>query len=100
MNKDEIINYLNNTTLLEIIELLTQNKYIEHLNKNDTYYTAKDLYKLYPTIFSKYKLDKYIKYNNLPYIKNGKDRLFSKSALNEWINKTYKNIITGEYIGE
>ena len=48
---------------------------------------SKDLYKLYPHIFSKYKLAKYIKYENLPFIQNGKDRLFLKSNVEEWLKK-------------
>ena len=56
-------------------------------NNIETYYSAKDLYVLYPNVFSKYKLSKYIKEEKLPFISNGKERLFLKTDIDEWLKR-------------
>jgi len=90
VKEKEIYDYLKNMSLIDIINLVSkqnnENASIDN-SKIDIYYTAKDLYKLYPNVFSKYKLDKFIKEENLPVIKNGKDRLFLKSNIEEWLKK-------------
>lgn len=89
MTEKEIFDYLNKTSFIDIMKLISKYYDINSKSNNDvdTYYTAKDLYKLYPNVFSKYKLDKYIKENNFPVIKNGKERLFLKSSIEEWLKK-------------
>lgn len=74
-------------SLIEIINIATENNISSSSENRDIYYTAKDLYKLYPNVFSKYKLDKYIKEEFLPVIKHGKERLFLKSEVEEWLRK-------------
>ena len=57
-------NMLKNITLADVIRIVVQN---DDLNINvvneekEVYYTSKDLIDLYPNIFSKYKLARYIK---------------------------------------
>lgn len=89
MTEKEIFDYLNKTSFIDIMKLISKYYDINFKSNNDvdTYYTAKDLYKLYPNVFSKYKLDKYIKEDNLPVIKNGKERLFLKSNIEEWLKR-------------
>ena len=89
MNEKEIYDYLKKTSFIDVLNLIFKqaNSNISNIDNINTYYTAKDLYKLYPNVFSKYKLDKYIKEDNLPVIKNGKDRLFLKSSIEEWLKK-------------
>lgn len=89
MTEKEIFDYLNKTSFIDIMKLISKYYDINSKSNNDvdTYYTAKDLYKLYPNVFSKYKLDKYIKEDNLPVIKNGKERLFLKSNTEEWLKR-------------
>ena len=90
MNEREIYEYLKKTSFIDVLNIILKqtndNLSIDH-NYLDTYYTAKDLYRLYPNVFSKYKLEKYIKNENLPVFKNGKDRLFLKSKVEEWLNR-------------
>lgn len=87
MDEREIYNYLKNTSFIDILKLISNYNNIDiSTNKDvDIYYTAKDLFVLYPNVFSKFKLDKYIKEENLPVIKSGKDRLFLKSNVEEWL---------------
>lgn len=93
MKESEIYDYLKKTSLIDIIQLIARqnNMQIDTKDDVDTYYTAKDLFRLYPNIFSKYKLDKYIKEENLPVIKDGKDRLFLKSNVEEWLKCKSEN---------
>ena len=93
MKESEIYNYLKKTSLIDIMQLIARqnNMQIDTKDDVDTYYTAKDLFRLYPNIFSKYKLDKYIKEENLPVIKDGKDRLFLKSNVEEWLKCKSEN---------
>lgn len=87
MNEKEIYEFLKKTSFIDILNIvLNQNNNIKlEQDNNMVYYTAKDLYRLYPNVFSKYKLDKYIKEDHLPFFKNGKDRLFLKSKIDEWL---------------
>ena len=87
MNEKEIYEFLKKTSFIDILNIvLNQNNNIKlEQDNNMVYYTAKDLYRLYPNVFSKYKLDKYIKEDHLPFFKNGKDRLFLKSNIDEWL---------------
>lgn len=93
MKESEIYDYLKKTSLIDIMQLIARqnNMQIDTKDDVDTYYTAKDLFRLYPNIFSKYKLDKYIKEENLPVIKDGKDRLFLKSNVEEWLKCKSEN---------
>ena len=97
MNEKEIYEYLKRTSFIDVLNLITkQSNNIDTNNKNvDVYYTAKDLYRLYPNVFSKYKLDKYIKEDNLPFFKNGKDRLFLKSNIDEWLKNKSDSFFNG-----
>ena len=93
----ELYEYLKHTSLIDIITMIAKQTNIQ-VNQSDTavYYTAKDLIDLYPNIFSKYKLDKYIKEENLPVLKSGKDRLFLKSSVEDWLRKR-NNIQIGKF---
>lgn len=91
MNEREVYNYLKNVSLIDIIQMVSKGVNNISNNEIDVYYTAQDLYDLYPTVFSKYKLNKYIKEENFPVIKNGKDRLFLKSSVEEWLK--IKNLL-------
>lgn len=93
MNETEVYNYLKRTSIIDLIELIAKQNNINVTDNTnlDTYYTARDLYRLYPNVFSKYKLDKYIKEDNLPVIKDGKDRLFLKSNVEEWLKYRSEN---------
>ena len=93
MSEVDIYDYLKKTSLIDLMELVAQRNKI-NINETenvDIYYTAKDLFRLYPNVFSKYKLDKYIKEENLPVIKDGKDRLFLKSNVEEWLKYRSQN---------
>lgn len=87
MDEREIYEYLKSASLIDILTLVARYNNIPSSNNDDidVYYTAKDLYRLYPRIFSKYKLDKYIRKEKLPVIRDGKDRLFLKSNVEEWL---------------
>jgi len=89
MNNTVAYNMLKNMSFQEVILMILENNHLEVDNKepHDTYYTAKQLIALYPNIFSKYKLDKYIKYDNLPVIKDGKERFFLKSSIEKWLEE-------------
>lgn len=89
MKEREIYEYLKKTSLVDILRLIStySNTIIDSKQSADIYYTAKDLFNLYPNVFSKFKLDKYIKKENLPVIKEGKDRLFLKSSVEEWLKQ-------------
>ena len=88
MSEDKIYEMLNNISLLDIFSIVIKRNNIKSdMNNIDIYYTAKDLYKLYPNIFSKYKLNKYIKEENLQVIKKGKSRLFKKEDIEEWLKQ-------------
>lgn len=95
----EIYEFLKKTSFVDVITLINNyNSKMKIENNIDTYYSAKDLYNLYPNVFSKYKLSKYIKEEKLPFINNGKERLFLKTDIDEWLKKKsdsflyYKNI--------
>ena len=81
-NEKQIFNYLKNLTLLDIINILSNKNDIDNI---DVYYTTKDLIDTYPNVFSKYKISKYIKEDNLPVIRNRKERLFLKSSIEDWL---------------
>ncbi len=79
---------LKNMSFEDVVLTILNNNHIEVDMKDnrDVYYTAKELIELYPNIFSKYKLDKYIKEENLPVIKDGKERFFLKSSIEKWLD--------------
>ena len=81
-------NMLKDISLADVIRIIIQNDNLD-INvvneEKDVYYTAKELINLYPNIFSKYKLAKYIKEENFPVIKDGKERFFRKSSVEEWL---------------
>lgn len=89
---------LKNISVADLVLMIIENsnvKITEKENKN-VYYTAKELIELYPNIFSKYKLDKYIKYDNFPVIKEGKERFFLKANVEKWLeNKNLKATFRG-----
>lgn len=92
-------NMLKNVTLADVIRIVVQN---DDLNINvvneekEVYYTSKDLIDLYPNIFSKYKLARYIKEENFPVIKDGKERFFPKSSVEKWLeNKNNQAMFRG-----
>lgn len=88
MKEKELYDYLNNTSFVDIIRLVVKQFDIAPSSQNlDIYYRAKDLISLYPNIFSKYKIDKYIKENKLLVIKEGKERLFLKSNVEEFLKQ-------------
>ena len=93
MKEREIYEYLKNTSFVDILQLISKysNTIIETQKDTEVYHTAKDLFNLYPNVFSKFKLDKYIKNENLPVIKEGKDRLFLKSSVEEWLKNRSKS---------
>ena len=92
MKESEVYEYLKNTSFIDVImSLINYSGNINNANDLDVFYTAKDLYRLYPNVFSKYKLDKFIKEENLPVVKNGKDRLFLKSDVENWLNNRSNN---------
>lgn len=92
MKESEVYEYLKNTSFIDVImSLINYSGNINNSNDLDVFYTAKDLYRLYPNVFSKYKLDKFIKEENLPVVKNGKDRLFLKSDVENWLNNRSNN---------
>jgi len=87
MDSKEIYDVLKSVTLADIITVMIEKNGIkaETGTATEIYYTAKQLIELYPNIFSKYKIDKYIKYDNLPVLKNGKERFFLKSSVEMWL---------------
>ena len=100
MNKYDAYSILKDMSFEDVILMIIKNNHLETgINESyDTYYTAKDLIKLYPNIFSKYKLDKYIKYENLPFIKDGKERFFLKSSIEKWLEeKNNKAMFNGVF---
>lgn len=87
MTENQIYEVLKNISLLDAFLIISKRCNIPNETNNiDIYYTAKDLYRLYPNVFSKYKLDKYIKEENFPVINKGKNRLFKKEYVEEWLN--------------
>lgn len=88
MKDNATYNMLKNISLADVIRIVIQNDNLD-INvvneEKDVYYTAKELIDLYPNIFSKYKLAKYIKDENFPVIKDGKERFFRKSSVEEWL---------------
>ena len=80
---------LQNISVAEAIKLVLENSelHIYEQEARDIYYTAQELISLYPNIFSKYKLDKYIKEENLPVIRDGKERFFLKSNVEKWLEQ-------------
>lgn len=91
MSEEQIYEVLKSISLLDIFLIIAKKHNIQTNSSNiDIYYTAKDLYRLYPNIFSKYKLEKYIKEENFPVIKKGKNRLFKKEYVEEWLQARSK----------
>lgn len=92
MSEQQIYEILKNVSLIDIFSLIAKRNNIQSNIENvEVYYTAKELYELYPNIFSKYKLDKYIKEENFPVIKHGKDRLFKKALVEDWLQRRSEN---------
>lgn len=92
-------NMLKNVTLADVIRIVVQNDNLD-INivneEKEVYYTSKDLIDLYPNIFSKYKLARYIKEENFPVIKDGKERFFPKSSVEKWLeNKNNQAMFRG-----
>lgn len=92
-------NMLKNVTLADIIRIVIENDNLD-INivneEKEVYYTSKDLIDLYPNIFSKYKLARYIKEENFPVIKDGKERFFPKSSVEKWLeNKNNQAMFRG-----
>ena len=92
-------NMLKNVTLADVIRIVIENDNLD-INivneEKDVYYTSKDLIDLYPNIFSKYKLARYIKEENFPVIKDGKERFFPKSSVEKWLeNKNNQAMFRG-----
>ncbi len=88
-NQIAAYNLLKTMSFEEVVLMIMKNNNLDINsdvnNEKDTYYTAKELISLYPNIFSKYKLAKYIKEDNLPVIKDGKERFFLKSNIEKWL---------------
>lgn len=82
-----VYNVLKDMSFEDVVLTILNHNHFEVGSKDDRdiYYTAKELIELYPNIFSKYKLDKYIKEENLPFIKDGKERFFLKSNIEKWL---------------
>lgn len=98
MNNQSAYDILKKMSFEDVILMILDNNHFEVDAKDnrDTYYTAKQLISLYPNIFSKYKLDKYIKEENLPVIKDGKERFFLKSSIEKWLeDKNTRAIFKG-----
>ncbi len=92
-------NMLKNITLADVIRIVIENDNLD-INivneEKEVYYTSKDLIDLYPNIFSKYKLARYIKEENFPVIKDGKERFFPKSSVEKWLeNKNNQAMFRG-----
>lgn len=88
LNEREIYEYLKKVNLMDLLDLIIRNSNYENRYENvEVYYTSNDLYRLYPNIFSKFKLDKYIKEENLPCIKEGRERIFLKSDIDDWLKR-------------
>lgn len=87
MRESDIYEVLKNLSLADVISIVIKEIGINNTTtqRKDIYYTAKQLIEIYPNIFSKYKIDKYIKYNNFPVIKEGKERFFLKSSVEQWL---------------
>ena len=87
MSEFEKYKLLNSISIAEAIQAVITNNInnLEINDERDVYYTAKQLIELYPNIFSKYKIAKYIKEDNLPVIKQGKERYFLKSSIESWL---------------
>ena len=90
---------LKNVTLADVIRIVIENDNLD-INivneEKEVYYTSKDLIDLYPNIFSKYKLARYIKEENFPVIKDGKERFFPKSSVEKWLeNKNNQAMFRG-----
>ncbi len=88
-NQIAAYNLLKTMSFEEVVLMIMKNNNLDvtpDVNiEKDTYYTAKQLINLYPNIFSKYKLAKYIKEDNLPFFKDGKERIFLKSNIEKWL---------------
>lgn len=82
-------NLLKNMSFEDVVLMIMKNNHLDTntgvKEEKDTYYTAKELIEMYPKIFSKYKLAKYIKEENFPVIKDGKERFFLKSNVEKWL---------------
>ena len=63
MGNKDVFQVLKNLSLVDLITIIAENSdiVVQEKSSNEVYYTAKELIKLYPNIFSKYKIDKYIK---------------------------------------
>lgn len=82
-------NLLKNMSFEDVVLMIMKNNNLDiSMNtkeEKDIYYTAKDLYELYPKMFTKYKLAQYIKNEDFPVIKDGKERFFLKSNVEKWL---------------
>lgn len=90
MKEQEVYEFLKNISLVDIINLVVK-KNITNIHqdtqKEEVYYRTKDLIDLYPNIFSKFKIDKYIKNKEIFVIKDGKERIFLKSNIDEFLQR-------------
>ena len=61
--ENELFDLLQNMTVGEFVQLILKHEQVNSSGSKseDVYYTAKELIQKYPNMFSKYKLDKYIK---------------------------------------
>lgn len=92
MKNEELINTLKNLSVYDVLNSLLSYKDVEKESVENTepkkeYLTSKDLINMYPAFFSTYKLSKYIKNDDLPYIQDGKQKIFLKSQVEAWLEK-------------
>ena len=59
----------------------------------DIYLTRKDLISRWPNVFSKYTIPKFIKEDNLPVMKFGKEELFLESDILKWLKNKYTEAV-------
>lgn len=86
MSNEDIINYIKNLTVAELIDLLSNDPLktkIQDCNKK-TVYTTEELLVEYP-MFSRYTLNKAIKEQNLPFYREGHKMFFEKDLIDNWI---------------
>ena len=59
MGNKDVFQVLKNLSLVDLITIIAENSdiVVQEKSSNEVYYTAKELIKLYPNIFSKYKIN-------------------------------------------
>ena len=97
--ENELFDLLRNMTVGEFVQLILKHEQVNSSGSKseDVYYTAKELIQKYPNMFSKYKLDKYIKNENFPVVKEGKERFFIKSEVEKWLENKRLQAIFKNY---